>query len=293
MNILPIRLALVGPLGDVVIRVEAVRRMKGVQVALTADSVEAALRGDVEFDAAVVQSFGDAHRAVLSGKHVLVDAPVAESIEQAQSLLDASKKTGVVLAVGRLPVHTPAIQTIMNQLTSGKLGAPGLLRVHRWTSHDDQSLAARTFGDIAQAIEIFGSQPTHLYAIGRVNCSYLQIHFGFPHGGMAVFDYTGQLPDGPGYDSLALIGSTGAAYADDHHNAQLLFAGKNPTALISDSGNSRFHELQAFVQQIADFERPPKDCVMILTVHRVIDGVRRSIESSRAFHDQRGAYEPA
>jgi predicted dehydrogenase len=292
MSTLTVRLALVGPLGDVATCSKAVRRMRDAQVVITADSMEAALRGNVEFDAAVVHSFADALRAVQSGKHVLVDAPVADSIDEVESLLEAVNKSGVVLNVGRLLRHTPAIQTIMNRLISGKLGAPGLLRVHRWTCLDTHSLATRTFGDIAQAIEIFGSQPTNIYAIGRASCSYLQIHFGFPQGGMAVLDYAGQLPDGPDYDSLSIIGSTGAAYADDHHNTQLLFAGQNPTALISDSGNSRCCELQEFVRQIADSKSPARVKEMIVAVHRVIDGVRRSMESCRALQEQRGSYEP-
>ena len=292
MSNLPIRLALVGPLGDAAIRAEAVRRMRDAQVAVTAESMEEALGTDNEFDAAVVHSFGDALRAVQSGKHVLVDAPVVVSPEEADSLLDAVKKKGVVFNVGKLPRHTPAIRTIIDRLASGKLGTPGLLRVHRWTSHGEESLAARTFGDIALAIEIFGSQPTHIYAIERMSCNYLQLHCGFTHGGMAVLDYAGRLPDGQGYDSLSLIGSIGAAYADAHHNTHLLFAGKNPTALISDSGNSRYHELHAFVQQIAKSESCAADCEMILAVHRVISGVRRSIESSQALQEQRGTYEP-
>lgn len=293
MNNLPVRIALVGPSIDEAIRAEAVRRVRDAQLAITVDSMEASLRANVALDAAAVQSFGDALCAVQAGKHVLVDAPVVVSLAEAELLVDAVKTMGVVLSVGRLPRHTPAIRTIMDRLTSGKLGTPGLLRVHRWTSHGEQSLAAKTFGDIALVIEIFGSQPTHIYAIERVSCSYLQIHFGFPHGGMAVLDYAGRLPDGPGYDSLSLIGSTGAAYADDHHNTHLLFAGKNATALISDSGNSRYHELHAFVQKIAKDESWSTDCELILAVHRVMDGVRHSIESSQALQEQRGAYEPA
>jgi predicted dehydrogenase len=289
----PVRLAIVGPLGDAANCIEAAGRMKNSQLSITADSMEVALRGDPAFDAAVVHSFEDALRAAESGKHVLVDAPVTDSIADVESLLDAVQRAKVVLNVGRLPGHTPAMQTIMNRVTSGKLGAPGLLRVHRWTSHDNQSLAGKTFGDIAQAIEIFGARPTHIYAVERVSRSYLQIHLGFPNGGMAVFEYAGQLPERQGYDSLSLIGSTGAAYADDHHNMQLMLAGKNPIALMSDSGNSRFHELETFIQQIVSGEPPGKNCEMILEVHRVIDGVRRSIESQRAIQEQGGAYEPA
>ena len=42
---------------------------------------------------------------------------------------------------------------------------------------------------------------------------------------MALIDCAQTLPQGDGYFSLSLIGSTGAAYADSHHNRQLLYGG--------------------------------------------------------------------
>jgi hypothetical protein len=47
---------------------------------------------------------------------------------------------------------------------------------------------------------------------------------------MAMLDFTDTLPDGENYRSLCLIGSKGAAYADDHHNRNLFFAGGAPKA---------------------------------------------------------------
>ena len=47
---------------------------------------------------------------------------------------------------------------------------------------------------------------------------------------MAMLDFTDTLPEGENYRSLSLIGSKGAAYADDHRNRNLLFAGGAPKA---------------------------------------------------------------
>ena len=63
--------------------------------------------------------------------------------------------------------------------------------------------------------------------------------------------YAETLPEGDGYFSLSLIGSAGAAYADDHHNTQLLYAGGHAAAL--KTGESEFEELaqlQEFVNAI-------------------------------------------
>ena len=48
----------------------------------------------------------------------------------------------------------------------------------------------------------------------------------FPEGGMALIDCSRALqPSCDPYFSLTVIGSTGAAYADDHHNTNLLYKG--------------------------------------------------------------------
>lgn len=292
MSDLPVQLALVGPPDEVAVRVEAMRRVRGGCVAIIADSMEAALRADGDFDAVVVCSSVDAQRASDSGIHVLVDAPVADSTEQTESLLKSTQQAGVILQVGRLPRHAPANQTIIDRLRSGKLGEAGLLRVHRWTSNRELSFAAKIFGDIDLAIHLFGANPREVYAIGRGNRSYLQIHLGFPKGAMAILDYSERLPTGQGYDSLSVIGSKGAAYADDHHNTHLLFSGRNPRALISDNGNGHLHELQALVDEISRGASPSIDRA-ILSVHHVIDAVERSIESNQVLRERGGVYEPA
>ena len=56
-----VRLALVGPANDVAIRAEAVRRIRGARVAVIAADMQSALRGAVDFDAAVVRSAGAAN----------------------------------------------------------------------------------------------------------------------------------------------------------------------------------------------------------------------------------------
>ncbi|MCP4903899.1 MAG: hypothetical protein GY910_02880 [bacterium] len=110
---------------------------------------------------------------------------------------------------------------------------------------------------------------------------------------MAVLDFSDRLPEGQGYDSLSMIGSSGAAYSDDHHNTHLLFAGGNPAALIDDCGEGLVHEVQGFVEAVTGEETPGIDSEVILTVHRVLEAIGRSSESAGVLHDRGGTYEPA
>ncbi len=293
MSDLPLQIALIGHPDELPARSEALRRLHGGEVAVIADSLEAALGENAEFDAAVVDSSADAARAIAAGKHVLVAAPVADSLEETESLLRSAQEASVFLAVGGLPVNAPANRVILDRLSSGKLGEPGLLRVHCWSGKSGRSLSSKLFGHIDLAIRLFGSSPAELYCVARGDQSYLQAHLGFAGDGMAVLDFSDRLPVGRGYDSLSLVGSSGAAYSDDHHNTHLLFAGGNPVALIDDCGDGLLHEVQAFVDAVGGEVLPPTDDEAILAAHRVLEAIGRSSESAQVLHERGGTYEPA
>jgi predicted dehydrogenase len=289
----PLRLALISHPDNLPARFEVLRRVRGGEVTVTADSMEAVPGGDGEFDAAVVESSVDAARAIAAGKHVLVAAPAADSQQEAGMLLKAAEEAGVFLAVGGLAVNVPANRVILDRLSSGKLGEPGLLRVHCWSGGSSRSLASKLYGHIDLAIRFFGSSPAELYCVAREDQSYLQAHLGFAGGGMAVLDFSDRLPSGQGYDSLSLIGSSGAAYSDDHHNTHLLFTGGHPAALIDDCGDGLLAEVQAFVDAVGGEVLPPTDGEAILAVHRVLEAIGRSSESAGVLHDRGGSYEPS
>ncbi len=287
-----LRLALISHPDNLPARSEALRRVRGGEVTVTADSMEAALGENTEFGAAVVESPADAARAIAAGKHVLVAAPAADSLEDTESLLRAAEEAGVFLAVGGVALNFRANRVIIDRLSSGKLGEPGLLRVHCWSGGSSRPLASKLYGHIDLAIRFFGSSPAELYCVARGDQSYLQAHLGFAGGGMAVLDFSDRLPAGRGYDSLSLIGSSGAAYSDDHHNTHILFTGGHPAALIDDCGDGLLAEVQAFVDAVGGEVLPPTDGEAILAVHRVLEAIGRSSESAGVLHDRGGSYEP-
>jgi predicted dehydrogenase len=136
----------------------------------------------------------------------------------------------------------PAVRVVKECLDSGCLGEPGLLRIHWWEpsialSQSLDPLLSELTRAIDLACWLFDERPTAVYATGRPN--YVQLHLGFERGGMALLDHARTLPPGCTYFSASLIGSTGATYADDHHNTQLLFARGGPSALITGQGDER------------------------------------------------------
>ncbi len=283
-------IALIGSAEGTPFREQNARRLRGGEMVVVADSWEEALRKDDRFDAAIAHSYFDALAAVRAGKHVLVDATVVESCEQITSIIQAAQENRTFLDVGVLPRNNPVGQVISRRLSSGNLGVAGLLRVHRWNCPSDRSLAGKIFGDIEQAIDWFDALPNEIYAVGRGGSSYVQIHLGFPGGGMAILDFAESLPQGQHYDSLSLIGSKGAAYADDHHNSHLLFSGNQTAALISDFDDGHLAEMQQFVDKILQRATADNISEKILSSHRVIEAIRKSLESSQVVHERGGVY---
>jgi myo-inositol 2-dehydrogenase/D-chiro-inositol 1-dehydrogenase len=254
-----VRLACIGDDKDVGTSLKLAPRLRAASLVAIDDIRE--LDSD-DFDGVVVQSHtalnDNCRFAADRGKHVLAATPPASSVDAA-ALTQECQAHDVRLMVGFLDRFLPSIQAIHQSLNSGQLGDPGLIRIHRWNSQAGP--AADAAADIDLAINMFQSLPSEVYAVARRGLGdrvdYLQVHLGFPAGGMALIDVFNTLPSADGYFSLSLIGSLGAAYADEHHNQQLLFRSEFPVALKTGEGASaRLAQLQDFVDAINEQREP-------------------------------------
>ena len=208
-------------------------------------------------------------------------------------VIDASDAAEVKLMVGLATRYLPSQQTIKNAIASEDLGELGLVRIHRWEARTNDTNAFRhVTSDIDVANWLFEALPSEVYATGRSD-DYLQVHLGFPNGGMALIDYSSSLPDGGGYYSLSVIGSTGAATADDHHNMNLIYRGGKPLAVTGGQGISHVRaQLQEFVDAIRERRSPATSGIDGRNALLVADAARKSNASGRSFKLEGGAYEP-
>lgn len=83
---------------------------------------------DPTLDAVVVATptrshFEIAGAALRAGKHVLVEKPLTETSEQAQTLIDEARRRGLVLMVDHTFIYTGAIRKIGDLVQAGDLGA--------------------------------------------------------------------------------------------------------------------------------------------------------------------------
>ena len=113
--------------------------------------------------------------------------------------------------------------------------------------------------------------------------STIQVHLGFADGGMALVDYADSLPRGDGYQSLSVICSSGAMYADDHSNRQLAFRGGASQATPMDEGLLPLVNLiQQFVDGLSSADASQSGLLQWRQVRRLAGAVRRSLDAGRA-----------
>lgn len=62
-------------------------------------------------------------RSLESGKHVLVEKPLTDSVKTARELVDIAHSDGLVLMVGQVFLFNPAVQEARRLIASGALGA--------------------------------------------------------------------------------------------------------------------------------------------------------------------------
>jgi len=209
--------------------------------------------------------------AATAGKHVLV----VDSLNVASDIREQLASTGCA-APARDWRFQPSIREAKRALDDGKLGDPGLLRIHSWQAKrvsQNDNLAR----DLDLALWMFGSRPIEIYAVER--SGYIQAHLGFQQGGMAIIDLHDDIPVDNAYYSLSLIGSTGAAYADDHHNTNLLMDVKGSRALSpSESHMDLAYMIEAFVDAVEAGHDFSADWIEIESALQVAEEVHSSAD---------------
>jgi len=222
------------------------------------------------FDAAIVECASDGSFVAELGKPLMVpfDASgltdLALQCEQSGSLLTLFQPLRVL----------PSIQTLRQDLASGNLGNLGLVRLHRWSHSTNSQLA----NDLDVVLWLVGKKPTHVYATGSDGVS--QVHLGFDENEMALLDYA-ELP-AEEYYSLSVVASDGSAYADDHHNMNVLFDANGTRALTTSQGDLHLAAAaNGFVAAVSSGSAAPIPVADAVRVQSVLEAAKQSRESGQ------------
>ena len=103
--------------------------------------------------------------AIKNGKHVLVEKPIAFTVEEAEEMIAAAKEAGVLLATGHVERFNPAVQKAKELIDDGVIG-------------DVVSAFAKRVGPLPPRIKddldimnyLFEEEVTQVY--GSMNCSF-------------------------------------------------------------------------------------------------------------------------
>jgi UDP-N-acetylglucosamine 3-dehydrogenase len=99
-------------------------------------SVEELLELDLGVEAVSVAAPTSLHHRIAglllkSGRHVLVEKPIAATVEEGEDLVQIAATSGVVLAVGHIERFNPVVSELKHRLEAGELGDPLSLLARR------------------------------------------------------------------------------------------------------------------------------------------------------------------
>ena len=138
-----------------------------------------------------------AERALLSGKHVLVEKPMTNTASEAQELLSLAKQKGLRIMPGHIERFNPAVSYLKSLLDNGKLGNVMLLlarRVGRWPERigDVGVVRDTAIHDIDLSRYIFQDEVESVYSkvgsLKHTNEDFAEIMLQFRSGGTAFID---------------------------------------------------------------------------------------------------------
>ena len=265
-----LRLAVIRPGKTGPLYEEAIARAGGLSVeivvgespiaagAIAADEEQLAQHFD-QFDACVVHAdvdVGHVHQWIDAGKHILLDCPNYDAAMLDQ-LARRGRESGVRLMVSQPQRLTPYATSIRSDLDAGLLGQPGLVRIHRWepiANSAGDSLQSQLWQLMVHELDLacwlYGMAPERV--LGQAletegSVSGVVTHCTFPQG-MAILDCA--FHTGDRYYMVTAIGSQGAAYADDHHNTNLMLKDRAEALIVGNNDNWLRHQLAVFSQFI-------------------------------------------
>ena len=141
-----------------------------------------------------ISHYSLAKEALLSGKDVLVEKPMALDVKDAEEMLAIAEKRGRILMVGHLLIYHPVVDRLKEMIASGELGRIHYLYTQRVNlgviRQDENALWSFAPHDLSVILQLLGEKPVGVSAHGE---SYIQkgiedvvfVSLRFPDGKMA------------------------------------------------------------------------------------------------------------
>ncbi len=287
-------------------REEAVRPLAGMVGAAPYTDFRDLLRRD-DVDAVSVCTSDGAHRApceaaAAAGKHVLVEKPIATTVADAEAIVEAAARAGVVLLVGHCLRFDPRYRAARTAIAAGELGALSFIHTRRSNTvaaqdrlrgrcslplflgvHDYDVMRWWTGSEVERvtAESRSGLLRRHGYAVEDVSCALLrfasdvlgsaELNWVLPRGFPASGDHRADVLGERGALSIASL-ETGLRRADEQR-AVVVDATTAPM-IEGHAGGMFYFELRHFIDCVRGRATPaitPHDALMALRIALAVE----------------------
>jgi len=246
--------------------------------------------------------FYQAREALLSGKDVFVEKPLALDTEEARQLLELSDKNNLILMVGHLLQYHNAFITLKELVFSGELGRVNYIYSNRLNlgkvRREENALWSFAPHDISMILTLAGEYPDFVYATGgnylhRKIADITTTHLQFPSGLRSHIFVSWLHPYKE--QKLVVVGDKKMAVFDDcktwdeklvlyHH--KIVWKEGMPVP-VKDSGEKiklqeiepLYNECRTFLECINSRNRPVTDGNEGIRVLRILNYAQESLEN--------------
>jgi predicted dehydrogenase len=261
---------------------------------------EQALVGDPDVDAVVIATRHGSHarlarEALEQGKHVFVEKPLALTLEDVHSVIDAASTSSGVLAVGFNRRFSPLFVRLRDHLRAAGAPVTGSFRVSagdipskHWV-HDLTEGGGRALGEVCHFVDtlaaLAGSRVEEVHAVGHGAADLpaqahdnLVISLRFAGGSVGTIVYVSDGSPGVGKERLEAFSGARTAILDDFVTLQLFNAGQTTEERLKAQDKGHRAEFAAFV----DGMRRGSDPVPLAEVENVSVATIAVVESLRS-----------
>ncbi|MEI9932824.1 MAG: Gfo/Idh/MocA family oxidoreductase [Rhizomicrobium sp.] len=241
-------------------------------------------------------------RAILAGKHVFVEKPLALKLFEGHSLVKLARDRGRILMVGHLLRYHPIVVALVDQVKSGRLGEIKHIYSRRFglgkIRTEEDVVWSFAPHDISIILALLGEAPT--YVSGEATSiltpgisDIANIHLGFPSGVSARVSVSWLNPTKE--QRTVVIGSKAHAVFDDtlewekklqiyDHRIDLSanapsVSKAEPVAAAVEKAEPLREELSHFLNCIATGRQPLTDGAEALGVLSVLEQTAKSIRA--------------
>ena len=268
-------------------RLEDMRCTYGGSVAC-ADSYQDMLN-DTSVDAVALTVPAGSHyemarQAIVAGKHVFVEKPFTETLEQAEHLYELAKEKDCIIHVDHIMIYHPAVQTIKKLTEKRCLGEIRYMEMRRSSfggSRADvsvlQDLTVHDLSVIDYLTE--GAEPSAVYSLGE--------KLGFPHQSIAfmLLRYPGFSAEltaswvSPVKERRSIIGGTEKTVVFDEIAAPdklMIYDNNDPHDLCIvqlEEGNALENSIAHFCACVESGKDPLTDAASAVRIMKTLAGV--------------------